>query len=140
MVAAFAPTLRPALNAVSPRISTLQMVATPLDALASPLRKFEAPVAAAAPDGANPLTDLPIEVIGLFALIIVVGIAGLVKESGALSESAPTVELGETREDKMEEAAAAAEMDQTEKEKLYFKEIAKDLSTKRGGSKKKRKK
>ena len=83
---------------------------------------------------------MPIEVIGLFAVIILVGIAGLVKESGALNESAPTVGLGETREELSEEAAAAAEMGQTEKEKLYFKEIAKDLSTKRGGSKKKRRK
>ena len=48
--------------------------------------------------------------------------------------------IQETREEKMEEAAVAAEMNQTEKEKLYFKEIAKDLSTKRGGSKKKRRK
>ena len=117
-----------------------------MDALASPLRKWELPsdaaaTAAAAPaDGANPLTDLPIEVVGLFAFIILVGIAGLVKESGALSESAPTVGLGETREELSEEAAAAEEMDQTAKEKMYFKEIAKDLSQKRGGAKKKKRK
>ena len=115
-----------------------------MDALAGPLRKWELPAdaagaATAAPDGANPLTDLPIEVIGLFGFIILVGIAGLVKESGALSQTAPTVGLGETREELSDEAAAAAELDQTAKEKLYFKEIAKDLSQKRGGAKGKKK-
>ena len=105
------------------------------------LRKWEVPADAAAVDpNANPLTDLPIEVAALFGFIILVGIAGLVKQSGALSESAPTVGLGETREELSGEAKAVTEMDQAEEEQLYFKEIAQDLAQKRGGSKKKRSK
>ena len=35
----------------------------------------------------------------LFGTIIVVGILGILKQSGALSESAPTVGLGESRDE-----------------------------------------
>lgn len=145
----FTPAVRPpALRSVA-RVTPLSMLENPYDAIASPLRKWEVPPAdpAAVADGANPLTDLPIEVVGLFGFIIIVGIIGLVKQSGALSEAAPTVGLGENREELTEEAKAAAEermrideLAQAEKEKLYFKEIASDLAGKRGGGKTKRKK
>ena len=134
--------MRPMLQ--SSRFATPMMIASPIDAIASPLRKFEAPadVAAAAvvDPNANPLTDLPIEVAGLFAFLVLVSIAGLVKSSGALDEAAPTVGLGESREDLTDEAAEVAAMAQADKEKKYFGEIANDLAKKRGGSKKNRKK
>ena len=109
--------------------------------LASPMRKFEvAPTDAAAASG-NMFSDLPVEVAVLFGAIVVVGIAGLVKSSGALSPSAPTVGLGESRDEKVEEAAKAeAEMSQAEKERKYFAILADEQATKRGGSKSKRKK
>ena len=115
----------------------------PYDAIASPLRKFEAPAAAAA--GGNPLQDLPLEVTLLFAAIVFVGIAGLVKQSGALSDLAPTVGLGDSREDYADAAAQAEkeapkEMTQGEKEKQYFAILAQEQATKRGGSKDGRKK
>ena len=90
-------------------------------------------------------SDLPLEVIALFGVIVVVGILGLIKSNGGLSGAAPTVGLGDSREDFKEEAAAVQgksleDMTQAEKEALYFKEIAGDLATKRGGSKTTRKK
>ena len=131
----FAPTIR--MHSVGQRAAPPLMVANPLDAVASPLRKFDAP------DGlgqGSPLDDLPVEVILLFGAIIVVGILGLVKQSGALSETAPTVSIGETRDDLADEAAKAeAEMSQGEKEKKYFAVLAQEQATKRGGSKSKRK-
>ena len=98
---AFAPAAFRPVHVMMRPAAPIIMLDTPLDALASPLRKWEVPADAAAVDpNANPLTDLPIEVAALFGFIILVGIAGLVKQSGALSESAPTVGLGETREDR----------------------------------------
>ena len=119
------------------------MITNPLDAAASPLRKWEVAAGAggaAIQDQGNPLTDLPIEVVALFGVIAFVGVAGLVKNSGALDDAAPTVELGQSRSELQEEAAAVQEMSQADKEKRYFKEIAGDLSNKRGGSKAARKK
>ena len=130
------PILRPAFGRAQPRM----MAATPLDVVAQPLRKFEP---AAAVDG-NMLTDLPFEVVALFAVIVLVGIAGLVKTNSGLAESAPTVGLGESRDDLIEEAATAEEelasLSQADQEKRYFKEIAGDLAKRRGGTKKQRKK
>lgn len=90
---------------------------------------------------------LPIEVGLLFGTLIFVGIAGLIKSSGGLSGLAPTVGLGESRDDNMEEASAAQtemekmeELSQGEKEKKYFAVLAEEQSQKRGGSKSKRKK
>ena len=125
------------------RSTQLTMLDNPYDAIASPLRKFEAPPAVA--DGGNPLTDLPIEVGLLFGAILVVGVLGLLKQSGALTESAPTVGLGESREDLAPDAAAAAGQDQAEmtqgqKEKQYFAILAEEQAQKRGGSNATRKK
>ena len=132
-----------------PRTSSMPTLRTPAagphmdvySTLASPMRKFEvAPTDAAAASG-NMFSDLPVEVALLFGAIVVVGIAGLVKSSGALSPSAPTVGLGESRDEKVEEAAKAeAEMSQAEKERKYFAILADEQATKRGGSKSKRKK
>ena len=148
---AFAPAPLSHRSPMRTHACSLRML-SPLEAVANPLRKFEAPVtsaagaktAAAAAASNSILADLPIEVIGLFAVLILAGIAGLVKSSGALSESAPTVGLGESREDLSDEAKTAeAEMEsmtQAEKEKKYFSQIAGDLAGKRGGSGKDRKK
>jgi hypothetical protein len=81
--------------ASSGRHAAVRMVDNPYDAVASPLRKFEG--AGAAPT--DIVKDLPIEVIGLFAVIVLVGIAGLVKSSGGLPANAPTLGLGDKRED-----------------------------------------
>ena len=98
------------------------------------------------------LSDLPIEVGLLFGALIFVGIAGLVKQSGVLSADAPTVGLGDSRDDLVEaarekaaEAAASQEVDiselsQAEKERKYFSVLAEEQAQKRGGSKSKRKK
>jgi len=149
---AFAPAPLSHRSPMRTHACSLRML-SPLEVVANPLRKFEAPVtsaagasktAAAAAASNNILADLPIEVIGLFAVLILAGIAGLVKSSGALSESAPTVGLGESREDLSDQAQTAeAEMEsmtQAEKEKKYFSQIAGDLAGKRGGSGKNRKK
>ena len=77
-------------------------MATPLDAVAGPLNKW-APAAAAA--GGSPLDDLPLEVKALFAIIPIVGVLGLLKSNGMLGADAPTLGLGETREDLGPEAA-----------------------------------
>ena len=123
------PTLR------TPAALVMDATLNPYDAIASPLRKFEAPSGAAAAGG-NPLQDLPLEVTLLFAAIVVVGIAGLVKQSGALSDAAPTLGLGDSREDLVEEAAEAEkELSQGEKEKKYFAILAEEQAGKRGGSK-----
>merc|ERR1719343_1404336 len=87
------------------RTRSMQMVATPLDAIASPLRKFEGSASATG----NPLADLPIEVELLFGAILIVGVAGLVKQSGLLSTNAPTIALGESRDDLASKAAAIQE-------------------------------
>ena len=123
-----------------PSIAHLRMSA--LDVIASPLRKFEPTNAAA---GGGSITDgLPLEVVALFSAIVLVGVAGLIKQSGGLSGLAPTVGLGEQREDlaeaaqearKQEPTAPDAEMTQAEKEKQYFKIIAEEQAAKRGGSK-----
>jgi hypothetical protein len=116
-------------------------MATPLDAVAGPLNKW-APAAAAA--GGSPLDDLPLEVKALFAIIPIVGVLGLLKSNGMLGTDAPTLGLGETREDLGPEAAAAAEkeanMTDGEREKMYFQQINDENKKKRGGSKSARKK
>ena len=146
-ILAFQPAARPAVGAT--RSTSIRAVANPLDVVASPLRKFEVAVPAAdakaaAATNSNILTDLPLEVVALFAVIVLVGIAGLVKTNMGLSESAPTVGMGETRGELADAAREAQEelanMSQADKEKRYFKEIAGDLSKKRGGSKANRKK
>ena len=82
--------------ASSSRHAAVRMVDNPYDAVASPLRKFEG-AGGAAPN--DILKDLPIEVIGLFSVLVLVGIAGLVKSSGGLPANAPTLGLGDKRED-----------------------------------------
>ena len=86
--------------------------------------------------------------VGLFAVIALVGIVGLARSAGLLSDEAPTVGLGESRDEVTPRAAQASEgevvdtskMTQAEKEKLYFKQIGSELATKRGGSSDARKK
>ena len=90
------------------------------------------------------LQDLPVEVALLFGAILLVGVAGLVKQSGVLTDNAPTVGLGESRDDLVGTAAAAKENDenltQAEQEKKYFAVLAEEQKQKRGGSSEKRKK
>ncbi len=130
----------------SHRSTSIRAVANPFDVVASPLRKFEvaAPSAGGTTATGNILSDLPFEVYSLFAVILLVGIAGLARTNSGLSESAPTVGMGESREELIEQAREAQEelanMSQADKEKKYFKEIAGDLAKKRGGSKSRRKK
>merc|ERR1719453_1421850 len=122
----------------------LRMLDNPLDAVAAPLRKFEgAGAAAAAKQGGSPLDGAPFEVVALFAVLVLVGVVGLVRSSGALNDLAPTVGLGESRDEKQAEANEAAakgsieemaDMSQAEKEKRYFGEIADELAEKRGGA------
>ena len=76
------------------------LMATPLDAVASPLNKW-APAAAA---GGSPLDGLPLEVQALFAIIPIVGVLGLLKSNGMLGDNAPTLGLGDSREDLAPEA------------------------------------
>ena len=144
----------PALHRTSPTLqrSSIVMLDSPLEALAAPLRKFEAAptvpsgsqTAAAAAANSNILSDLPLEVSLLFGFLVVVGIFGLVRSATSLGDNAPTIGIGESRDELAEKAAAAKEelenMSQSEKEKKYFGEIAGQLAEKRGGSKTKRKK
>ena len=120
--------------------TTVPSMASPLDAVATPLTKFQG----SGVSNSNPLADAPFEVLALFAVILLVGVGGLVRSSGVLSSAAPTVGLGESREELKEEAQQAATeeagMTQAEKEAMYFKEIRSELAAKRGGSGKKRKK
>ena len=132
----FMPTIQPFSRAARCRPTT--MIVTPLDAVSSPLRKFE--VASTAAAAGSPLDDLPFEVIALFATIVLVGILGLVKTGGGLPDTAPTVGLGETREDLAPAAAEAEASSQAEKEKKYFSILADEVKGKRGGSPKNRKK
>lgn len=80
----------------------------------------------------------------LFGAIFLVGVIGLVKQSGALGDSAPTVGLGDSREDLLSSAEEAKEeedmLSQAEKEKKYFSILAEEAKNKRGGSAKRRKK
>lgn len=121
------------------RSTSIRAVASPLDVVAAPLRKFEASTVTSG----NILSDLPVEVILLFGAIVLVGIAGLIKTNSGLGGNAPTVGLGESREELIEKARKAQEelanMSQADKEKKYFKKISEDLAKKRGGSKKSRK-
>lgn len=119
------------------------LMATPLDAVASPLNKW-APAAAA---GGSPLDGLPLEVQALFAIIPIVGVLGLLKSNGMLGDNAPTLGLGDSREDLAPEAVAAAEqaekeadMTDAEREKMYFQQINAENKKKRGGDKSARKK
>lgn len=92
------------------------------------------------------LDGLPIEVTLLFGTIVLVGVVGLVQQSGVLSNAAPTIGFGESREEVAPAADAAAEekdeseMTQAEKEKKYFTILAEDAKRKRGGSKRKKRK
>ena len=100
-VLGFAPASPFSRSAVRPSRAA-PLMATPLDAVAGPLNKW-APAAAAA--GGSPLDDLPLEVKALFAIIPIVGVLGLLKSNGMLGTDAPTLGLGETREDLGPEAA-----------------------------------
>lgn len=152
------------------RSAPIVMVSNPLELLASPLRKFEAP--ASVVDGAqtqaqaaasqNFFEGAPIEVIALFAVLVGVSVAGLFRSSGATVEGvvdsakglAASQGLGppltddslpaETDEPKSKAPMTAEEemanMSQGEKERKYFTSIADDLSSKRGGDKSQRKK
>ncbi|KAL1511380.1 hypothetical protein AB1Y20_006181 [Prymnesium parvum] len=130
----------------SPRLPAApHMLDSPLSTVVAPLRKFEPSGDAVARSG-DLLTGLPIEVALLFGAILLVGVAGLVKQSGILRPDAPTVGLGESRESVAPRAAAAAEeedaepLTQAEQEKKYFAILAEEAKTKRGGSAQKRKK
>merc|ERR1712050_721608 len=107
------------------------------EAIASPLRKFE-PSSSAPAEAGDLLTGLPIEVGLLFGTILLAGVAGLIKQSGVLSQNAPTIGLGESRDDLAKSAAHAVEdeatMTQAEQEKKYFAILANEAKAKRGGS------
>jgi len=110
-----------------------------LSAIASPLRKWQPSSAA---DGSI-LSDVPFEVAALFGVIILVGVAGLIRQSGVLSAAAPTVGLGQTRDDlapAAEEAEEEAALTQAEQEKKYFAILAQEQAEKRGGDSSARKK
>ena len=79
------------------------LMATPLDAVASPLYKW-APAATVSAGGSS-LDGLPLEVKALFAIIPIVGVLGLLKANGMLGDNAPTLGLGDSREDLAPEAA-----------------------------------
>ena len=141
------------------------MAASPIDAIASPLNKWQAAVpdaagaAAATPEAGALLQDLPFEVAALFAVIAIVGVGGLVKQSGLLDtigEKAAAAGLssaagllsgaGEAASDgsavasSRSEEEEMADMSQAEKEGTYFKQIAEMQKEKRGGSAANRKK
>ena len=146
----FAPSAHPRLPAVrATRASTPLM--GPLETIASPLRKFDAPNAVST----GSMTDgAPLEVQALFAVIFLVGVAGLVRGSGVLDSAAVQTALASVKGDAPAAAPEAAspvaeapqdptdisDMSQAQQEAMYFKQIAKDLGTKRGGSSKRRKK
>jgi hypothetical protein len=115
-------------SASSSRHAAVRMLDNPLDAVAAPLRKFEGTGAASN----DILKDLPIEVIALFAVILIVGVAGLVKNSGALPDSAPTVDLGGSRQDLA--GQATKEMTSDERQRQYIDQLSDDIRTKRGSS------
>tara|TARA_B100000795_G_C22431219_1_gene298259 strand:+ start:61 stop:405 length:345 start_codon:yes stop_codon:yes gene_type:complete len=102
----FAPASPISRSAVRPSRAA-PLMATPLDAVAGPLNKW-APDAAAAAAGGSPLDGLPLEVKALFAIIPIVGVLGLLKSNGMLGSDAPTMGLGESREDLGPEAAVPA--------------------------------
>ena len=79
------------------------LMATPLDAFASPLNKWASPAVVSA--GGSSLDGLPLEVKALFAIIPIVGVLGLLKANGMLGDNAPTLGLGDSREDLAPEAA-----------------------------------
>ena len=79
------------------------LMVNPLEAVASPLNKW-APAAAASAGGSS-LDGMPLEVKALFAIIPIVGVLGLLKANGMLGANAPTLGLGDSREDLAPEAA-----------------------------------
>ena len=81
-------------SAVLPPRAVTRM-ATPLDAVAGPLNKWAQAAAAAG----SPLDNLPREVKALLVIIPIVRVLGLLKSNGMLGTDAPTLGLGETRED-----------------------------------------
>ena len=135
----------------------------PLEAIASPLNKWQAsvPAAPAAPASSSILPpsptaglDFPPEFVALFAVIFGVGIIGLVRGSGVLDKydlsqlvsgtpAAPAAASSEAADGAAPAAPAMKDpedMTQAEQEKLYFKQISGELAGKRGGSKAGRKK
>lgn len=120
---------------------SLPRMAGPLDAVAGPLQKW---VPAAAEVSGSPLDGLPPEVIALFVAIPLVGIAGLFKANGGLGDNAPTLDLGQSRDDAQPAAAAAQEEEaaktQAQKEAEYFSAMAAAAKEKRGGTSKRKKK
>ena len=79
------------------------LMVNPLEAVASPLNKW-APAAASSAGGSS-LDGMPLEVKALFAIIPIVGVLGLLKANGMLGANAPTLGLGDSREDLAPEAA-----------------------------------
>ena len=83
--------------------------------------------------------DLAARNAALVAAIVLVGVAGLVKQSGVLDSSAPTVGLGESREDLVASGAAkppseaepAAPQDQKE---MAYSMMEDEFKRRRGGS------
>ena len=150
MLAASLGLVQPTLTSSRPAVGRVAapLMATPIDAVVSPLNKWQPAAEAVA---GSPLDGLPLEVKALFALIPVVGVLGLIKANGGLGGAAPTLGLGQGREELAPEAAAAAEkaakelgkdpadLTDAEREKMYFKTINEENKKKRGGSKKKRK-
>ena len=140
-----ATTSRPAIR---PRLSSAPLMASPLEAVASPLNKWQP---AAAEVSGSSLDGMPFEVVALFALIPIVGVLGLIEANGGLGVNAPTLGLGQERDELTEAAAAAeeaaraagkdpADMTDAEREKEYFKVINAENKKKRGGTSAKRKK
>ena len=85
------------------RAAPLPLMVNPLEAVASPLNKW-APAAASSAGGSS-LDGMPLEVKALFAIIPIVGVLGLLKANGMLGANAPTLGLGDSREDLAPEAA-----------------------------------
>jgi len=141
---AFAPPARLGRPAIAARTRASQqptLLDNPIEAIASPLRKFEP--SQAAPATGSPLDGLPIEVGLLFGAILLVGVAGLVKQSGVLDASAPTIGLGESRDELVSSGAAkpAAERPEPEDEKVLAMNMVEDeFKKRRGGSSADRKK
>ena len=96
----FAPASPFSRSAVRPSRAA-PLMATPLDAVAGPLNKWAQAAAAAG----SPLDNLPREVKALLVIIPIVRVLGLLKSNGMLGTDAPTLGLGETREDLGPEAA-----------------------------------
>lgn len=141
LVAAFAPLpVASPLNSRATSRGRACRMASPLESLASPLTFKAAGSAGSAVAAGSLLDDLPPEVLALFAIIPLVGLAGLVKSNMDLNPDAPTVSLGETRDELAPEAEAAEDKSQADKEKEYWGVLSAQQKEKREGGNKATKK